>query len=139
MAVIMKKRAAQTLILPNGSTVVLYGDGLSFPVRRLCLADGLWVMDLPLALCRLEPQSFRLYPDLIREAFQGLTDMDTENILNIQKEETNRAAARRLAEACRALGKEQTAEKILAGMKSIGLDVIKPGSPWRSSRSFGVY
>jgi hypothetical protein len=113
LAVITKARRAQSLRLPNGCTLVLYGNGLTFPERRVRQEDGLWVMALPLTLCRLGPLTFRAHPEEIAKALGRLDGVDP--LLAVLSEAGSAAAARRLAGAFLCRGDVRAAERILQG------------------------
>lgn len=118
LAVVTKARRAQSLRLPSGCALVLYGNGLAFPGRRVRQEDGLWVMALPLTLCRLGPLAFRAHPEEIAKALGRLDGVDP--LLAV----LSAAAARRLAGAFLCRGEVGAAERILQGA-----DPLAKGDP----------
>jgi hypothetical protein len=55
---ITKKKGVQNLPLPFNTSLLMYQDRKNFPDQRV-KKNGLWIMDLPAALCRVSPAFFR--------------------------------------------------------------------------------
>lgn len=117
LVVITKSKGTQLLQLPFGTSLFMYQDKKNFPEGRVN-RDGLWIMDLPTALCRLQPASFKNDSTDIEIALRMVRDVSL--LLRILLEGGNSAIAGRLAGAYRFLGEEKTASRIVKGMEAAG-------------------
>lgn len=126
--IVMTERGSnQVLSLPFGTSLFLYKDTAHIPQERV-LADGLHLMSLPLALCRVAPSFFRHSPADAEIALRLVRD--PAPLLYLLLENGGRAAAGRLAGAYAHLGEAAVSERIVATVKAAGLPV-KPVSPFQ--------
>ncbi|MHB8173734.1 MAG: Fic family protein [Nitrospirota bacterium] len=120
LVVITKGKGTQLLQLPFETSLFMYQDKRNFPAERVSL-NGLWVMDLPAALCRLQPASFKNDPTDTEIALRILRDASP--LLHILLEGGNTAIAGRLAGAYKFLGEEEIANRIVKGMEAAGYKI----------------
>ena len=126
LVVITKEKGSQTLSLPFGTSLLVYQDEKNFPEERVSL-DGLQVMDIPAALCRLQPSFFRSSPNDSEMALRMVKD--PSQLLHILLEAGKSAIAGRLAGAYSFLGEERFSDRILKEMKAAGYSA-RPSNPF---------
>ena len=117
LVVITSKKVAQHLSLPFNTSLLIYQDKKRFPENRTNL-NGLWIMDLPAALCRLQPATFKNEPTDTELALRMVRDASL--LLRILLEGGNTAIAGRLAGAYKFLGEEEMSSRIVKGMEAAG-------------------
>lgn len=121
ITVITKKPTNQTVELPEDTSLLLYTDAKNFP--EPIKLNGIYVMPLPLALCRLSPSYFKTKPLNVEIALKMLTSV-TE-VSRILLENGLVTDAGRLAGAFRAIGDEQKANQIVKDMAAAGLSITE--------------
>jgi len=126
LIVITKGKGSQTLSLPFGTSLLIYQDEKNFPEDRVNI-DGLWIMELPVALCRVQPVFFRNNPNDSEIALRMAKD--PSQLLRILLEEGKSAIAGRLVGAYEFIGEERFSNRILKGMKVAGYSV-RPSNPF---------
>ena len=117
LIVLTTRKVAQHLSLPFDTSLLVYQDAKRFPENRVN-RNGLWVMELPTALCRLQPASFKNDPTDAEIALRMVKDASP--ILRILLEGGNTAIAGRLAGAYQFLGEDEMASRIISGMEAAG-------------------
>lgn len=132
LVVISKAKGAQKLNLPFETSLLIYQDNKNFPSGRMTL-NGLWIMDLPTALCRLAPSFFRQNAADAEMALRMVRD--SSEILRVLLEGGSIAAAGRLSGAYEFLGEAKMAERIKKDMTSSGHSV-RPVNPFDNSVPF---
>ena len=114
-------RAGKTLLhLPHDTSVLVYQDAKAIPSDVVVL-DGLRVMSLPTALCRLPPAYYRSNPVNAELALRSLKD--TGGLIRIVLEDNSPSLAGRFAGAYAFLGDAAKAREITSAAKSAGLTV----------------
>ena len=121
VTVITKKASNQTIELPGETSLLLYRDPKNFP--ESIKLNGLYVMPLPLALCRLSPAYFRTKPLNVEIALKMLSSV-TE-VSRILLENGLVTDAGRLAGAFRAIGDGPRSNQIIKDMEAAGLTVTE--------------
>ncbi len=119
---ITKKATNQTIDLPNNTSLLLYSDNKNYP-KHITKIEGLSVMALPLALCRLAPSYFKAKPLNVEIALKMLPSIS--DVSRILLEEGLVTDAGRIAGALRAIGDEKKADQITSDMKAAGYNVIE--------------
>lgn len=117
LIVLTTKKVAHHLSLPFDTSLLVYQDANRFPENRANI-NGLWTMELPTALCRLQPGSFRNDPTDVEIALRMVKDASA--LLRILLEGGNTAIAGRLAGAYQFLGEDEMADRITSGMEAAG-------------------
>jgi hypothetical protein len=117
LVIITKAKGTQKLNLPFDTSLLIYQDSKNFPAGRMML-NGLWIMDLPTALCRVAPSFFRQNAADAEMALRMVRD--SSEILRVLLEGGSVAAAGRLSGAYEFLGEKQMAERIMRDMTSGG-------------------
>ena len=126
LVVITKSNGTQLLRLPFKTSLFMYRDEKSYPKEKIS-RDGLWIMDLPAAVCRLQPASFKNDPTDVELALRMIKDVSS--LLRILLDGGNTTIAGRLAGAYRFLGEEEMASRIVKGMEAAGYK-IRPANPF---------
>ena len=108
------------LNLPHDTSVLVYQDAKAIPAD-VELLDGLRVMSLPTALCRLPPAYYRANPTNAELALRSLGDVG--RVIRIVLEERSSTLAGRFAGAYEFLGDTAKAREIMSAGASIGLTV----------------
>lgn len=125
--VILTKKASNTNIdLPHDTSILLITDKANFPKEREKW-NGLWIMQLPYALCRLSPSYFKNAPCNIEIALKSPSLSVVEISRTIFKHETL-AAAERIIGAYKHFGEEKKAKQIKEDLVAAGykINVIDP-------------
>jgi len=126
LVVITKKKGVQNLSLPFNTSLLLYQDRKNFPGQRV-KKNGIWIMELPTALCRVSPNFFKNKPNEAELALRMIKNASP--LLHILLEKGSTLVAGRLAGAYNFLGETKIAESILKGMTAAGLTVM-PSNPF---------
>jgi hypothetical protein len=129
ITVITRKASNQTIELPEETSLLLYTDTKNFPEPMKL--NGIYVMPLPLALCRLSPSYFKAKPLNVEIALKMLSSV-TE-VSRILLENGFVTDAGRLAGAFRAIGDEQKANQIVKDMAAAGLTITE-GNPFENHK-----
>lgn len=117
LVVLTTKKVAQNLTLPFDTSLLVYPDAKRFPENR-SNRNGLWIMELPAALCRMQPASFKNNPTDAELALRMVRD--ASELLRILLEGGNTAIAGRLAGAYKFLGEKEMSDRIITGMDAAG-------------------
>ena len=120
LVIITKGKGTQLLQLPFETSLFIYQNEKNFPIEKVNL-NGMWIMDLPTALCRLQPASFKNDPTDIEIAMRMVKD--ASQLLRVLLEGGNTAIAGRLAGAYRFLGEDEMANRIIKGMEAAGYKI----------------
>ncbi|MGH8034444.1 MAG: hypothetical protein ACREO9_04405, partial [Lysobacterales bacterium] len=129
LIVITREGGAHTIQLPHGVSVMCYPDPNNLP-DRVATQDGIRLMTLPMALCRVTPRYFHTNP------------IDAEIALNLVNESElslalisgrNTRAASRLMGAYQFIGNEGRARRIKQDMLVSG-SRISPANPFETER-----
>jgi len=115
--------------LPFGTSIMSYADAGNIPEQRVEL-DGLQVMPLPLALCKVTPTFFLNQSESAQIALRSVR-MPSELSRVILQNEFKRPAERIIG-AYQAIGMEQYAEQIINDLKMAGMK-ITPNNPFQRS------
>jgi len=132
LVVIVKAKGTQKLNLPFDTSLLIYTDRKNFPADRTRI-NGLWVMDLPMALCKASPSFFKQNSTTAELALRMVGDVS--GLLRILLDNGNLAAASRLAGAYQVLGFAPFADRIVSSMEAGGYPV-KAVNPFEKKTSF---
>jgi Fic/DOC family len=119
---ITRKPSNQTIELPQDTSLMLYSDTKNFPENPEKL-NGIYVMPLPLALCRLSPSYYRSKPLNVEIALKMLPSVTEVSRILLQGGLVTDAG--RLAGAFRAIGDSQKADQIARDMQAAGLAIAE--------------
>lgn len=108
------------LNLPHDTSVLVYQDAKAIP-SDVEILDGLRVMSLPTALCRLPPAYYRSNPTNAELALRSLGDVG--RLIRIVLEERSSTLAGRFVGAYEFLGDTAKAREIVSAAASIGISV----------------
>jgi Fic/DOC family len=125
-----KKNVTQKLSLPFDISLLIYPDKKNFPEGREKVS-GLWIMDLPTALCRLQPASFK--NDRMDTELALRMIGDASALLRILLEGGKTAVAGRLAGAYSFLGEDGMADRIVGGMEAAGYPKVRLTNPFEDN------
>jgi len=128
LVVIIKEKGSQTLSLPFGTSLLIYQDKKNFPEDRTSL-DGIQVMHIPEALCRLQPSFFKSSPNDSEMALRMIKD--PSRLLHVLLEGGKSTIAGRLSGAYSFLGEERFYDRIMKEMKAAGYSV-RPSNPFET-------
>lgn len=120
LIVITRKKGVQSIALPHSTSLLLYENKGRFPENRMN-QENIWIMDLPSALCRLQPVFFKNYPFDVELALHMIKDLSA--ITKVLVQGGHSAIAGRLAGAYRALNENEMAERIIKDMEIAGFTV----------------
>jgi hypothetical protein len=120
LIVITKKKGIQKIDLPHNTSLLLYEDPGRFPENRVN-QENLWIMDLPSALCRVQPVFFKNYLLDIELALRMVKDLSSLTRILVQGGHS--AIAGRLIGAYRAINENETAERIMKDMEIAGFNI----------------
>ena len=126
VGVVVRSAINQTINFPFGTSLVIYRTQEELPAERI-RKDGLWLMGLPDALCRIPTAFFRSYPEDAEIALRMLRDPGP--LLRILLTGSNVVVAGRLAGAYAFLGEPNIAERIRKTMEAAGQSV-RPANPF---------
>lgn len=118
--VITKKASNQTIELPHDTSLLLYSDDKNFP-KYITKKSGVYVMTLPLALCRLSPTYYKEKPLNVEIALKTIATVS--DITRILLEDGLATDAGRLAGAFRHIGDVKKAEQIINDMEAAGFEI----------------
>lgn len=113
ITIITKKTTGQVLKLPHETTLLIYNDAKNFPTHRT-QKEGIWIMEIEEALCRLPQAYFEQDPINAEIALRSLKN--TSKLLEHLLTGKHSVIAGRLIGAYTFLGDNQTAELIKATM-----------------------
>ena len=117
LTIITEKASGQSVQLPFHSSLFLYQDAKNLPVER-DIKEGLQVMTLPEAICRVPKNYFEQYPE---EAVVALTLIqDASQLLRYLLMRGQSTTAGYLIGAYRHMGREDIAQGILDSMVAAG-------------------
>lgn len=108
------------LSLPHETSLLVYQDAKSLP-REVAKVNGIRVMPLPLALCRLPPVYFQANPINAELALRALPDVGA--LIRVILDMRSPTLASRFAGAFAFLGDEGKARAIETATEAIGLQV----------------
>ncbi len=117
---ITRKTSNQTIDLPQDTSLLLYSDTKNFP-ENLEKINGIYVMSLPLALCRLSPGYYKSKPLNVEIALKMLPSVTEVSRILLQGGLVTDAG--RIAGAFRAIGDSQKADQIVRDMQAAGLAI----------------
>ena len=120
LIVITRKKGIQKIELPHNTSLLLYEDPERFPENRVN-QENLWIMDLPAALCRVQPVFFKNYLLDIELALRMVKDISSLTRILVQGGHT--AIAGRLVGAYRAINENDTADRIMKDMEIAGFNI----------------
>ena len=120
VGVVVRSAINQTISFPFGTSLVIYQTQEELPAERT-RKNGLWLMGLPDALCRIPVAFFRSYPEDAEIALRMLRDPGP--LLRILLTGSNVVVAGRLAGAYAFLGEPAVAERIRKTMAAAGQSV----------------
>ncbi len=123
---ISKKGSGVPLNLPYNTSLLIYPDPTRLPKEKQEL-NGLQVMALPLALCRVNPNFFHHSPMKAESALRSLGDVS--GLLDVIITSNHKAAAERLVGAYRFLGMNAMATDLEQGLLTAGI-VVKGKNPF---------
>ena len=124
--VIAREPVNQTVHLRFDTSLFIYTTKDGFPEDRV-KRDGLWLMDLPAALCRVSPAFFRNSPADGEIALRSVRDPG--ELLRILLEGGSTLVAGRLAGAYTYLREPRIADQIREAMEAAGSQ-IRPTNPF---------
>lgn len=120
LAVMHPTPGQQVVQLPLGTSLFVYQESKNFP-QRVVTVEGLRVMDLSTALVRVSEGFFRDRPQEAQIALRLVRDPTL--LLTDLLENGRSVVAGRLVGAFRHVGAEETADRILKAMRSVGYEV----------------
>jgi len=120
LVVITRTKGVQKIKLPYSTSLLLYEDPGRFPENRMN-QENIWIMDLPSALCRIQPVFFKNYPFDVELALRMVKDLS--GLTRILVQGGHSAIAGRLAGAYRAINENEMAERIVKDMEIAGFSV----------------
>lgn len=122
ITVITRKPSNQVVELPHQTSLLLYSDSKNFP-ENVTKLNGIYVMPLATALCRLSPGYYKTKPLNVEIALKLLPSVaDVSRVLLEQQLVTD---AGRIAGAFRAIGEPEKADQILGDMRAAGHAIIE--------------
>ncbi|MDZ4662949.1 MAG: Fic family protein [Pseudomonadota bacterium] len=122
ITVITKKTSNQTVELPEDTSLLLYTDTKNFPEDPVKL-DGIYVMPMPLALCRLSPTYYKNKPFNVEIALKLIQSVSEISRILLKLGLVTDAG--RIAGAFRAIGESQKADQIVRDMQAAGHSVTE--------------
>ena len=129
LIVMTKAGGATTVHLLEGTSIQTYPDANNLPEEAEAI-NGIRIMPLPLALCRVMPQYFRVNPVNAEIALNMVTESDLSRALIAGR---NTRAASRLMGAYQFLGDMSRAQRIKNDMLA-GVGRISPVNPFETER-----
>ncbi len=127
LIVMTKKGGAHKIQLPHGTSILTYPDPNNLPDQVTTL-DGIRIMPLPTALCRVTPRYFLANPIDAEIALNVVNESDLSRTLISGR---NTRAASRLMGAYQFLGNDERARRIKQDMLVSG-SRISPTNPFDS-------
>lgn len=113
VTIMTKKVTGQAVALPHSTTLLLYNDAKNFPKHRV-QKDGIWIMEMEEAICRVPHSYFEQHPIDAEIALRSLKN--TSKLLEYLLSGKHSTIAGRLIGAYLFLGEKQTADLIKATM-----------------------
>lgn len=126
--VITKKTSNQKVELPSDTSLLLYTDSKNYP-KHVVKYNGIYLMSLPLALCRLSPVYFQKKPLNVEIVLKSLPSI--AEVSRILLEGGLVTDAGRIAGALRAIGDNKKADQIVSDMQAAGF-VINENNPFEN-------
>ncbi|MBI2337113.1 MAG: Fic family protein [Deltaproteobacteria bacterium] len=132
ITVITQKNSNQTIQLPHNTSLFLYADSKNFPsvIEQI---QGVNVMPLALALCRLSPAYYSNKPLNVEIALRLLPSMTEVSRLLLDTQAVT--SANRLVGVLQTLGELNKSKQIAEDMASVGL-VLKSSNPFSAYEPF---
>jgi hypothetical protein len=130
--IIARDAGHQTVSLSFDTSLYIYTTKDSFPTERV-KKDGLWLMDLPAALCRVSAAFFKTNPTDAEIALRMIRD--PSSFLRILLEGSNTVVAGRLGGAYAYLGEPMIANQIKETMEATG-STIRLSNPFERDEPF---
>lgn len=122
VTVITKQNSNQSIDLPFDTSLLLYSDTKNFP-KLTTTVNGLTLMTLPQALCRVSPNYFLTKPLNVEIALKSLSS--ASEISRVLLEQGLVTDASRIAGAYEAFGESAKAKQIVDDMEAAGFSVDK--------------
>lgn len=110
------------LSLPYGTSLLVYADPARLPEDRQEV-NGLQIMPLAHALCRVAPIYFQASPSDAEIALRSISS--SGELVQVISQHGYRSAAGRLAGALRFLGKNRMADDLVADLLEVGIVVVE--------------
>jgi hypothetical protein len=123
---IISKSGGAPVQLPFDTSILAYGDPKNIPEERVQV-EGIQIMELPFALCKVAPSFFTLDPQNAELALRQIRS--AEELLPIIIKYKFRTAANRLIGAYRFLQDEEMANHLEKELKNFGFP-IQPENPF---------
>ena len=76
VTIMTKKVTGQVVTLPHSTTLLIYNDAKNFPKHRV-QKDGIWIMEMEEAICRVPPSYFEQHPLDTEIALRSLKNTST--------------------------------------------------------------
>ncbi len=111
--IITKKMTGQVVTLPHSTTLLIYNDADNFPEFRV-QKDGIWIMGMEEAICRIPQSYFEQNPIDAEIALRSIKN--TSKLLEYLLKGKHSTIAGRLIGAYTFIGEKQTADLIKATM-----------------------
>ena len=119
---ITKKASNQSIELPHDTSLMLYSDIKNYP-KQVTKVGGIYVMTLPLALCRLSPSYYINKPLNVEIALKMLHSVS--DVSRILLEGGLVTDAGRISGAFRAIDEDKKADQIINDMEAAGFTVTE--------------
>ena len=129
LIVMTQHGGAHTVQLPHGTSIQIYPDPANLP-NQIATHNGIRVMPLPTALCRVTPQYFRANPVNAEIALNLVNEGDLSRVLIAGR---NTRAASRLMGAYRFIGNEERVNRIKQDMR-VSVSRISPTNPFDTEK-----
>jgi len=127
LIVTVNVRDNNLLTLPHGTSILTSHSLEPFPKRKKI--DGIWVIDLAAALCKISEPFYRNYPDDVELALRMIGD--PSELLYYLLDSSSSVVAGRLAGAYEFLGNTRMSTAIKSAMEAAG-HVIRTDNPFDS-------
>jgi hypothetical protein len=128
VSVTVQQPAGQTVKLKYGTSIFIYQTKEALPANRI-KSQGLWIMDLAMAICRLSPTFYRTSPDDAEIALRMIRE--PSSLLRVLFEQNNVVVAGRLIGAYEFLGQYQISSQIKQAMESAG-NIVRVSNPFEN-------
>jgi len=129
LIVMTKEGGAHKIQLPHGISILTYPDPKNLPDQVMTL-DGINIMPLPTALCRVTPRYFLTNPIDAEIALNVVNESELSRVLISGR---NTRAAGRLMGAYQFLGNDERARRIKQDMQVSG-SRISPTNPFKTDQ-----
>lgn len=128
---IVRKGGGRAIHLPFQTSLLPYENKENFPVE-ITEIDGVCVMELPLALCKVAPSFFEKDPKGAALALQQLKD--PSDLLSVIAKHRLYRASGRLVGAFRFIGADQFADQLVQGLKELSIP-MRQENPFQEKRA----